>query len=611
MRPTVTFHKLWLVSERDESAKQVAFSPSKNLLAGGNETGKSRVLKHLVWALGCNPRAQTAGGWDSNVVAAVELSIGKKRYTFLRTGRDNIAAFDSAGKLLFATESAPKWAAFFAETFDYPLKLQRHAEGKFGLAGPEYAVLPFYIDQEGGWGVKWTNFTRLTQFSRWEPLVLEAFTGLRPQRYFLAQLQRDEVVTKLRESRLQQKVQARAYEQVAAMLPKSDTKLDEASFAKELKDVSEKAAALAKEEDEMRSALFEAAQLRQEKAAELQMVSRAEHDLVADLAYLSKYPDEGQLTCPTCGQAHGTSFRARVELASDAKDAHELVLNIRQQLDKVREREHVLRGKLTKVTASLETLRSAMARPVDGRPVADIIAAQSRTTLEHAYDQSRRDLVAQIDELDEEQKELQEELDGLTDKGREKRLRAEYKQELNSFADRLNIAKAEIGTRISIAARPPMGSGSSGPRIYLAMHMALLTMNKKYGEGPLLPFIIDTPRQQDIDDENMSKLLNTIFTHSPSHQIFVANGSVPQGWTAPQDCSVLRFDNKRQLLRTEEYKDGVAALAPLVEQMRQAIEAERVAAAAQGESQDSEVLTSDEGHADEEDEDDGAVDDES
>jgi hypothetical protein len=583
MRPTVTFHKLWLISERDESARQLAFNPSKNLLAGSNETGKSRVLKHLVWALGCNPRAQAAGGWDSNVVAAVELSVGKKRYTFLRTGRDNLAAFDGAGNLLLATESAPKWAAFFAETFDYPLKLQRHAEGKFGLAGPEYAVLPFYIDQEGGWGVKWTNFTRLTQFSRWEPLVLEAFTGLRPQRYFLAQLQRDEVATKLRESRLQQKVQARAYEQVAAMLPKSDTKLDEGSFAQELKEVSERAAVLARDEDEVRTSLFEAAQLRHEKTAELQMVSRSEQDLVSDLAYLSKYPDEGELTCPTCGQVHGTSFRARVELAADAKDAHQLVLSIREQLDKVREREHTLRAKLAKVTSSLEQLRAAMARSKDGRPVSDIVAAQSRNTLERAYDQSRRDLVAQIDELEGEQKELQEELDGLTDKGREKRLRAEYKQELSSFADRLNIAKAEIG-QIRIASRPPMGSGSSGPRIYLAMHMALLSLNKKYGEGPLFPFIIDTPRQQDIDDANMSKLLNTIFTDSPSHQIFVANGSVPQDWTPPQDCSILRFENKRQLLRPEEYKEGVVALAPFVQEMRKAIEAERAAAAAHGQT---------------------------
>lgn len=342
MRRVVTFHALWLLSERDESARRVVFNPNKNLLAGDNETGKSRVLKHLVWALGCEPTARTAGSWDSNIATSVELSIGNVRYTFLRAGRNQRAAFDSDGKLLIGTESVTAWAKFFADKFDFPLKLQRHQEGEFGLAGPEYAVLPFYIDQEGGWAKKWGNFMRLTQFARWEPVVFESFTGLRPQRYFEAQLTRDELTFKLREARLQAKVQANAYEQVKAMLPNTGAKLDESLFAAELKDVSRKVVELAKDEDQARTDLFDVVQQLQERSAELQMVTRAEQDLVADLAYLSKFPDDVKLTCPTCGQEHGTSFRARVALASDAKDAHQLVLRVRGQLEKLREREAIL-----------------------------------------------------------------------------------------------------------------------------------------------------------------------------------------------------------------------------------------------------------------------------
>jgi hypothetical protein len=591
MRAAVTFHALWLVSERDASARKVTFSPNKNLLAGVNETGKSRILKHLVWALGCEPSARNAGGWDSNIACAVDLTISSKRYTFLRVSRKQRAAFDADGKLLIGTESAGAWTQFFADLFEFPLKLQRQQEGEFGLAGPEYAVLPFYIDQEGGWSRKWATFLYLGQFSRWEPLVFEAFTGLRPQRYFLAQLQRDEVVYKMREARMQAKLQARSYEQVTAMLPKTETQLDERLFAAELKELADRAGALAREENEARTALFEAAQERQEKLSELQMVSRAEQDLVEDLAYLSKVPDDKQLTCPTCGQVHGTSFRARVELATDAKDAHELVLTIRKQLDAVRDREHKLRTKLASVTASLEQIKAALLREKDGKAVGDIVAAKSRTTLELAYDRTRRDLAAQIDEHEDERKRLQEELDALTDKGREKRIRQEYKDELNSYADRLGIAKEEIGA-IKIGARPPMGSGSSGPRIYLAMHMALLSVNKKYGDGPLFPFIVDTPRQQGLDDENMAKLLNAIYNESASHQIFVANESIPEGWKPPEGCLVLTFEHKRQLLRAEEYRNGVAALAPLVDQMRGAIKVEREAAEAAGEApnNDGEIL---------------------
>ncbi len=107
--------------------------------------------------------------------------------------------------------------------------------------------------------------------------------------------------------------------------------------------------------------------------------------------------------------------------------------------------------------------------------------------------------------------------------------------------------------------------------------MALLALNRRYGDGPAFPFMVDTPRQQGLDDANTAKLLDTIYTHASSHQVFVANESVPQGWAPPEGCKVIPFVRKRQLLRTEEYEDGVAALKPLVTQMLAAIEAEREA----------------------------------
>lgn len=47
-----------------------------------------------------------------------------------------------------------------------------------------------------------------------------------------------------------------------------------------------------------------------------------------------------------CGQVHDSSFRAKVELATDAEDAHQLVLSVRNQLESVRKREQDLPNKL-------------------------------------------------------------------------------------------------------------------------------------------------------------------------------------------------------------------------------------------------------------------------
>lgn len=578
MKQTVVYYALWLLSERDERARKISFSPTHNLLSGENETGKSRILKHLVWALGCEPIARDAGNWDSNLVAMVELSINDKKYWFLRCGANQRAAFDDELNLLVGTESASVWRTFFAEKFKFTLKLQRHQEGNFALAGPEYALLPFYIDQEGGWGRKWGNFKFLTQFARWEAPVFESFVGLRPQRYFDAQLMRDELAYQLREARAQEKVQASSYAQVKAMLPISEVKLDEAIFARELKQLSEKVVELSKKEDQVRTDLFDVTLQLQERTTELQIVTRAEFDLVDDLAYLTKVLDDGKISCPTCGQEHGVDFRARFELASDANEAHHLVLKVRQQLEKLRSREAKLRVELKDVSSEMAQLRLHMGKFNGNNSVSDVVVAKSLDTIQLAYEKARSALKERIDTIEEDKQVLQDELVGLINKEREKEIKSNFKNMLKSHADRLNIAAAEL-KGVKIGARPAMASGSSSPRIYLAMHLALLEINGVYGTGPRFPFIVDTPRQQGLDDKNTAKLLDAIYGHAQSHQILVANESVPINWKGRETCNIIHFEEKRNVLRESEYREGLKILAPLVVAMQESVRIEREQAA--------------------------------
>ena len=262
-------------------------------------------------------------------------------------------------------------------------------------------------------------------------------------------------------------------------------------------------------------------------------------------------------------------------------------MKVRDQLDKLRDREAKLRVQLKNVAARMEQLRSSMDRYKGNSSVSDVVIAKSLDTIAFAYDKTRRDLKDHIDELDENKQALQEELDKLTDHNRVKEVRKEFKEALRSHADRLQIASAEI-KGVKIGARPAMGSGSSGPRIYLAMHLALLEINSRFGSGPRFPFIIDTPRQQGLDDKNTAKLLDAIYEHAAAHQIFVANESVPVSWKGREKCNIIHFEEKRNVLRQSEYRKGLGVLAPLVGAMQEAIRVEREIAARDNVESDSE-----------------------
>jgi hypothetical protein len=226
----------------------------------------------------------------------------------------------------------------------------------------------------------------------------------------------------------------------------------------------------------------------------------------------------------------------------------------------------------------MEQFRLSMEQNNGNNSVSDVVIAKSLDTIQMAYDKTRGALKERIGDIEDNKQLLQEELDILTDKEREKAVRKDFRDALRSHADRLDIATAEI-KGVKIGARPAMASGSSGPRIYLAMHLALLEINAKYGVGPSFPFIVDTPRQQGLDDKNTAKLLSAIYGYTESHQIFVANESVPVSWKGSGNCNIIYFEEKRNLLRESEYRACLDSLSPLVQAMQEGIRIERENAA--------------------------------
>lgn len=579
MRPVVIFETLSLLSERDRSAKRVTFGARENLLLGENETGKSRIIKHLFWVLGCEPPKRASGSFDSNVVASLIFTLGQRKYIAVRENRKR-GMFSEDGRLIFATASAGKWNKFFAEFFDFPLKLQRHEEGVFDHAGPEYALLPYYIDQDASWGTKWATFTRLGQFKNWQRPVFDSFSGLKIPKYLEARIARDEVTFKLRELRQQDKVQAASYIRVVKMLPADPLKLDEKAFFSELREIAKEVEQLSSTQEEIRAKLVRIASEREQAVAELRLAKSAEEELLGDVAYLANIPDATELECPTCGTLHRTSFHARLELAGEAESIHELIVKLQRNIEHSQGKEAGLRRALSAVGHDLGQLQQRMDKRHEGKSMSDVVSARSRQTLDRAYDESRRSLRAEIDILDEEKDNLDQELAKYENKEREKNIRSFFADELRSFSDRLGINKAELASKSGIGSRPPSG-GSSGPRGVLAVHLSLLSANREYGVGPIFPFVIDTPQQSGQDPLNLTRMMTSAFDQSNNQmQVFIATETLPTGWNMEVE-NLLQFSRKRQLLNEESFNNEISFLAPLMNSINAIVTAEQEEESAQ------------------------------
>ena len=178
MTRRVTFKTLWLVSERDRQARRLELSPTKTLLLGTNGTGKSRITKSVYWVLGCAPQKHPEAGWDPDAVGALEFTFNGAEYLAIRRGK-RLGLLTGDGQVLFAEDNMSAWDHGISPFFGYHLELQRHEQGNSAQAGLEYLTLPFYIDQDGSWGVGWETYKNLKQFKNWRAPVFEAFAGLR------------------------------------------------------------------------------------------------------------------------------------------------------------------------------------------------------------------------------------------------------------------------------------------------------------------------------------------------------------------------------------------------------------------------------------------------
>jgi hypothetical protein len=569
MNRRVIFKTLWLVSERERKAAKQSFSQSKTLLLGENGTGKSRIIKNLLWVFGCMPEKRNIGGWDPDTVAALDFSYDGNDYLALRQGK-RLGLFSSDNEVLFAADNMSAWESFIAPFFGYRLQLQRPNSTRFSQAGLEYLTLPFYLDQDGSWGTSWDTYTTLSQFKNWKPLAFEAFIGLRPNAYFAAKQLKDKIHGQLVEKQKELEAQRIAFHRVREVLPRNVPSLNTATFRAELSELGRKVLKVQQQQVALRGKLIATVNLRQKVESELQLAVSAHRELVEDLVYLSDVPST-VLECPTCGTIHENSFHARLQLSQDSDSIAALVAELNNKLTEVRENEARIRGELRSMGKALDDIDSLMHEKKARLRLDDILAAHSKKTLSTAFQRVTADLGAVVRKLEDQEELYKSKLKQFEDRSRLKEVRKYYADQVISLSQLLNVPTSEQVTKPRPGARAQAG-GSSQPRSILATHLALLRTNVQYGDSPFFPFVVDTPQQSGQDDKNLGSMINLLGRSAGEHhQVILAVEKLPEGIDT-SEFEVFVFDMPQGVLRSTAFAAAVDRLQAPLRDLKAAVE---------------------------------------
>lgn len=561
MNRRVTYKTLWLVSARDGNARKQQLS-LKTLLLGPNGTGKSRIVKNLYWVFGCKTRKRDVGMWDPDTVVALEFMFGGNNYMVVRDGK-RLGMFGVNDQLLFSADNMSAWSKHLGAFFGFELKLKRPQTATFSQAGPEYMFMPFYMDQDGSWGAGWETFEQLTQFSDWKGATFESFIGMRPNAYFQAKHLSTEIGERANERRKELEAQRAAFKRVQDVLPKNLPSLNFAVFRSELAELGRKATKLQQEQVRIRGQLLGLVNIREKVQSELKVALAAYNELKGDFSYLADHAGEA-IECPTCGTVHENSFHARILLSSDAESLGGLIMELRSQVDDNSSKEASIRANLRSVERGITELDTLQQERRAKLTLGDILASQSKKTLDTAFQRVSGDLSGSLKKLEDEKARADEQVKKFEDPDRLTAVRKYFSSQVSSLS---NLVDVPIDEQI---ADPKPGSraqsgGSSAPRSMLAVHLAMLATNAEWGDSPLFPFVVDTLQQSGQDDPNLSKMVEILGRAAGvHHQIVLAAERLPPS-VQLGDFETVRLMEKKASLSKEDFDEAVTRLQrPLV-----------------------------------------------
>ncbi|PSH65160.1 ATP-binding protein [Phyllobacterium sophorae] len=558
------FEKLELLSVVEKRARTIEFHPRLTVIKGENDVGKSSVIKSLYWAFGAGSKIHPT--WkDAKVKALVTFTVDGHHHFILRDG-SRIALFDAAGELMISTTSiTSELAPAIGRLFDFKLILTDN-NGVAGTPPPAFAFLPFYVDQDNGWGQALESFDNLQQYPKFRKNVIEFHSGIRPNEFYELMAEKRQVSQVRDELGRDRKAIENAIHKLGLEATFTGLELSmadhEASIdqllvrLRDLRNVRQKRAM------ELAALLHEREIVREQM--EIAKAAAKEFDL--DFRWLAQVGDDGIL-CPTCGTTHRNDFANRFSIVDDSEACAEFVRDCIDRLRAIADQVAAIEAAMRQNDRTSDEISRILAEKRGDVTLEEVIESKGRTSaralLNSQLDEISKELAAyagQIAAIDDKLKAFEK---GTRD--RRKLVEKYYAREMLAFLNKLDVRNIEHASVTKID-RKIHDTGSDQPRAVLAYYLALMRTIFEFSKSLTAPMVIDSPNQQDQDASNVAAMIDLIFSSRPDNGQTIL-GTVSLHDQNVSDGKVIVFEDKNAVLVASEYEEVSNRFRPFFDKM--------------------------------------------
>lgn len=175
--------------------------------------------------------------------------------------------------------------------------------------------------------------------------------------------------------------------------------------------------------------------------------------------------------------------------------------------NKLDEQLSIIRIKLLEHREKSEYIKSMLSNVHEKFSIKEIIDSEAYKSATLAFEHQLSEIQERINALALEKVTIDAKIKAFNNIKRTKTINDYFLLMLNKAQTKLHLPISDKGGVIKYKALTTGKTGSRSPRAIFAYHYALLMTIKEFSTLPILPIVIDSPKQQDLDDELTEQLI--------------------------------------------------------------------------------------------------------
>ncbi|MGY4598548.1 putative nucleic acid-binding Zn-ribbon protein [Bradyrhizobium sp. GM22.5] len=549
--------RLLLLSGREKAAQLVTFDPSRTVVLGENDTGKSCLIKSIYAAFGADAAKVNPTWKDASVDTLVEFTVDGVPYSLLRSG-STFGLFDGDGATVWVGSNITSGIGpQIAKLLDFGLTLPDR-KSQLQVPPPAFLFLPFYIDQDVSWVDNWSSFANLQMFAGYRKDVANFHAGLRPNEYYESKALKASADKAKEEFKVERRALDRASTRLRANRKRLHFDLSPEQFVGQIDALVAECRSLQSGQDKVQRALAELNSRRAILVEQAVIAENALADLSADYEFLRR-ETEDEIICPTCGTVHANDFANKFGLISDVDTCRAFLVDVRKEIETVDLETAAQKEQLGTFANSIARINSILDEQRGDLKLRDLIEGESEKLMDGAIASEQKEIDAEIGTQEMKSDEAAQTMKSLDDKKRQAEIKGFYLRQMNSFVQQLHVPNLSEESYKAIDCHI-RETGSDLPRGLLAYYYAFIHTMKRFSTSAFCPIVVDTPVQQDQDAANAARMISFCLGEVPQGSQLILGTVSLHG--VKYDGHVIETDTKNKLLKAALFEEVSALMRP-------------------------------------------------